>query len=55
MLLEFTISIEIPYSDDLSHDEIVSEEAAYSKMLSDMEEVVGKANYSVYDSEWNYL
>lgn len=53
--LEFTISIEIPDSDDLTHEEIDTEEEAYNKMLADMEKVVGEADYTIDNAEWNYL
>lgn len=54
-IVEFTISIEIPESDNFSREEWEVVELSFDKMLSNMEEIVGKSEYYLDYSRWDYV
>lgn len=47
-IVEFVITVEID-------EDTVKQEAKLDQMLSDMEEVVGKASFSVDESYWRLI
>jgi hypothetical protein len=56
MLVQFTLTIEIP--DEMSednHEEVVETENKFSATLTNMEEVIGKSEYTLDNSSWEYL